>query len=78
MLIMAFVAGTLDQSRSMGQVEFAKPLGVGLGLAFRIYKFRIYNQYSHPVCMGRCTDTYMTINNTWEVSREYQLLTQEC
>ena len=53
-------------------MEFTQPLGVGLGLAVRIN-----NQYSHPVCMGRCTDTYTTINNTWEISWEYQLLTRE-
>ena len=40
-----------------------QPLGVGLGLAVRIN-----NQYSHPVCMGRRTDDYMTISNTREIS----------
>ena len=40
-------------------MEFTQPLGVGLGLAVRIN-----NQYSHPVCMGRCTDAYATINDT--------------
>ena len=44
-------------------MEFTQPLGVGLGLAVRIN-----NQYSHPVCTGRCTDAYATINNTWEIS----------
>ena len=63
----------LDQSQSFGQVEFTQPLGVGLGLAVRIN-----NQYSHPVCMGRCTDDYMTINNMREISWVYRLLTQEC
>ena len=61
-----------DHSRSFGQVEFTQPLGVGLGLAVGIN-----NQYSHPVCMGRRTDDYMTINDTQEISREYWLLTQE-
>ena len=42
-------------------MEFTQPLGVGLGLAVRIN-----NQYSHPVCMGRHTDDYMTINDTRE------------
>ena len=37
-------------------MEFTQPLGVGLGLVVRIN-----NQYSHPVCMGRCTDAYTTI-----------------
>ena len=46
-------------------MEFTQPLGVGLGLVVRIN-----NQYSHPVCTGRCTDTYMTINDTWEISWE--------
>ena len=46
-----------------GWVEFTQPLGVGLGLAVRIN-----NQYSHPVCTGRCTDAYATINDTWEIS----------
>ena len=50
-----------------------QPLGVGLGLAVRIN-----NQYSHPVCMGRHTDTYATINDTQEISMENRLLTQEC
>ena len=45
-------------------MEFTQPLGVGLGLAVRIN-----NQYSHPVCTGRHTDAYMTINNTWEISQ---------
>ena len=53
----------LDQTRSFGQVEFTQPLGVGLGLAVRIN-----NQYSHPVCMGRRTDAYATINDTQEIS----------
>ena len=43
--------------------RFTQPLGVGLGLAVRIN-----NQYSHPVCTGRCTDTYTTINNMQEIS----------
>ena len=63
----------LDQSRSFGWVEFTQPLGVGLGLAVRIN-----NQYSHPGCMGRCTDDYTTVNDMLEISREYQLLTWEC
>ena len=40
-------------------------LGVGLGLVVRIN-----NQYSHPVCMGRCMDTYATINDMWEISQK--------
>ena len=44
-------------------MKLTQPLGVGLGLAVRIN-----NQYSHPVCMGRHTDTYATINDTWEIS----------
>ena len=44
-------------------MEFTQPLGVGLGLVVRIK-----NQYSHPVCMGRCTDAYATINDTQEIS----------
>ena len=27
---------------------------------------------------GSHTDTYTTINDTWEISQEYQLFTQEC
>ena len=50
-------------------MEFTQPLGVGLGLAVRIN-----NQYSHPVCTGRCTDTYTTINDTQEISRETRYL----
>ena len=46
-------------------MEFTQPLGVGLALAVRIN-----NQYSHPVCMGRCTDAYATINDTWEISQK--------
>ena len=42
-------------------MEFTQPLGVGLGLVVRIN-----NQYSHPVCMGRHTDAYTTINDTQE------------
>ena len=61
-----FVAG------AFGQVEFTQPLGVGLGLAVRIN-----NQYSHPVCTGRCTDNFTTINDTREISRLYQLLIRE-
>ena len=53
-------------------MEFTQPLGVGLGLAVRIN-----NQSSHPICTGRHTDNYSTINDTWEISREYQLLTWE-
>ena len=59
----------LDQSQSFGWVEFTQPLGVGLGLAVRIN-----NQYNHPVCTGRCTDTYATINDTWEISQETSYL----
>ena len=59
-----FCRRLLDQSRSFGLVEFTQPLGVGLGLAVRIN-----NQYSHPVCTGRHTDDYTTINNTREISR---------
>ena len=55
------------------QQKLKQPLGVGLGLAVRIN-----NQYSHPVCTGRCTDDYMTINDTQEISQEYWLLTWEC
>ena len=44
-------------------MEFAQPLGVGLGLAVRIN-----NQYSHPVCTGRCIDAYTTINDMQEIS----------
>ena len=44
-------------------MEFTQPLGVGLGLVVRIN-----NQYSHPVCMGRCTDAYATINDLQEIS----------
>ena len=43
-------------------MELTQPLGAGLGLAVRIN-----NQYSHPVCTGRCTDAYATINDTWEI-----------
>ena len=46
-------------------MEFTQPLWVGLGLAVRIN-----HQYSHPVCMGRHTDAYATINDTWEISRK--------
>ena len=46
-------------------MEFTQPLGVGLELAVRIN-----NQYSHPICMGRCTDAYATINDMWEISWE--------
>ena len=53
----------LGQTQSFGQVEFTQPLGVGLGLAIRIN-----NQYSHPVCMGRCMDAYATINDMQEIS----------
>ena len=44
-------------------MEFTQPLGVGLGLVVRIN-----NHYSHPVRIGRHTDTYATINNMWEIS----------
>ena len=44
-------------------MEFTQPLGVVLGLAVRIN-----NQYSHPVCTGRCTDVDTTINDMWEIS----------
>ena len=54
----------LDQKRSFGQVEFTQPLGVGLGLAVRIN-----SQYSHPVCTGRHTDNFATINDSREISR---------
>ena len=50
-----------------------QPLEVGLGLAVRIN-----NQYSHPVCTGRYTDAYTTINDMREISWENWLLTQEC
>ena len=54
-------------------MEFTQPLGAGLGLAVRIN-----NQYSHPVCTGRHTNAYATINDMREKSWENQLLTQEC
>ena len=47
-------------------MEFTQPLGVGLGLA--------NNQYSHPVCMGRHTDAYATINDTQEISQKTSYL----
>ena len=50
-------------------MEFTQPLGVGLGLAVRIN-----NQYSHPVCMGRHTDAYATINNMREISQKTSYL----
>ena len=50
-------------------MEFTQPLEVGLGLAVRIN-----NQYSHPVCMGRCTDFYATINDKQEISQETSYL----
>ena len=40
-----------------------QPLGVGLGLAVRIT-----NQYSHPVCTGKYTDAYASINDMREIS----------
>ena len=43
-------------------MEFTQPLGVGLGLAVRIN-----NQYSYPVCTGRHTEDYTTINDTWKI-----------
>ena len=52
-------------------MEFTQPLGVGLGLVARIN-----NQYSYPVCRGRRTDTYTTINDTQEISWYYWLLTR--
>ena len=62
----------VDQKRSFGWVEFTQPLGVGLGLTVRIN-----NQYSHPVCTGRRTDDFATINDSREISREYRLLTRK-
>ena len=59
----------LARTQSFGQVEFTQPLQVGLGLAVRIN-----NQYSHSVCMGRCTDAYATINNMQEISRNTSYL----
>ena len=50
-------------------MEFTQQLGVGLGLAVRIN-----NEYHHPVCTGRCTDAYATINNTWEILRKTSYL----
>ena len=44
-------------------MEFTQPLGAGLG-----FVVRINNQCSHPACMGRCTDSYTTINDTQEIS----------
>ena len=61
-----FVAGLLDQKQSFGWVELTQPLGVGQGLAVRIN-----NQYSHPVCTGRHTDDFTTINDTREISWFY-------
>ena len=49
-----------------------QPLGVGLGLAVGIN-----NQYSQPICTGTRTDDFTTINETWEISRYYRLLTRE-
>ena len=46
-------------------MEFTQPLGVGLGLAVRIN-----SQYSHPVCTGRHTNAYATINDMWEISQK--------
>ena len=62
----------LDQKQSFGQVEFTQPIGVGLGIAVRFN-----NQYSHPVCTGRRTDDFVTINDTQEISLYYQVLTRE-
>ena len=62
----------LDQKRSFGRVEFTQPLWVGLGLAVRIN-----NQYSHPVCTGRRTDDFTTINEMRELYRDYRALTRE-
>ena len=45
-------------------MEITQALGAGLGLVIRIN-----NQYSHPVCMGRRTAAYATINNKWEISQ---------
>ena len=53
-------------------MEFTQPLGVGLGLVVRINI-----QYCHQVCTGRRTETYATINDTWEISQENWLLTWE-
>ena len=50
-------------------MEFTQPLGVGLGLAVRIN-----SQYIHPVCTGRYTDAYATINDTWEISQKTSYL----
>ena len=50
-------------------MELTQPLGVGLGLVDRIN-----NQYSHPVCTGRHTDTYTTINDTWQISQNTSYL----
>ena len=44
-------------------MEITQPLGVRLGLADRINI-----QYCHPVCMGRHTDAYATINDMWGIS----------
>ena len=46
-------------------MESTQSLGAGLGLVVRIY-----SQYSHPVCTGRRTHDYATINDTWEISWE--------
>ena len=50
-------------------MEFTQPLGVVLGLVVRIN-----NQYSHPVCTGRRTDTYTTINDAWQISQNTSYL----
>ena len=50
-------------------MEFTKPLAAGLGLVVRIN-----NQYSHPVCMEKCTDIYATINDTQEISQNTSYL----
>ena len=50
-------------------MEFTQPLGVGLGLVVRIS-----NQYSHPVCMGRCMDAYTTIHDMQEISQRTSYL----
>ena len=47
-------------------MEFTQPLGVGLGLVVRIN-----NQYSHPVCTGRRTDDFATINDMQDQKRSF-------
>ena len=50
-------------------MEFTQPLGVGLGLAVRIN-----NKYTLPVCIGRHTDAYATINDMQEISQNTSYL----